>query len=412
MAKFKTDQSNKVRLPRVTLVLAAAIFVLGTSEFVIAGLLPELASDMNVSIPQAGYLISAFAVALIVGAPAMAVLTLPLPRRTTLVAALVTFVAAHVLGALAPNYAVLLVSRAIAAVAVGAFWAVAAVVAVSAAGPALRARALAVLLPGLSIANVAGVPLGTLLGQQEGWRATFWALAAAGLVGVLGVLATVPAGRGSGPATKLADEIAVFRQGRLWLALATIALYQAAIMATFSYIAPLLTEVSGLSPRWVPLVLLLFGLGGFFGVNIGGRFADAHPWGTLFTAIAAAVVMLVLLALFAGVGTAVVPLVALLGLVAFIAGAPLNARAFSLAGAAPTLASATNTSAFNTGSTIGPVLGGIAISAGWGFDAPPWLSAGLLLAAAAVAAVSVALDRAERAGTTTPAEHALLGRGG
>jgi DHA1 family chloramphenicol resistance protein-like MFS transporter len=383
----------RAAIPRVVPVLALSIFALGTSEFMIAGLLPELAADLRVGIPEAGYLISAFAVGMIVGAPTMAVLTLRLPRRTTLLAALAVFAVGHVIGALAQEYAVLLVARVVTAVATGAFWAVAAVVTVSAVGPELRARALSVLLAGLTVANVAGVPLGTLVGQEFGWRSTFWGVGALAAVGAVGVLASVPERTAGAPQPRLAAEFAAFRRGRLWLALGTTALYQSAMIGAFSYIAPLLTDVTGLEARWVPGVLLGFGIGSLIGVVVGGRLADAHPWSTLFGALAAAGTLLGLVALFAPVPVAVVGLVVLLGVVAFIAGAPLNARVFALAGSAPTLASATNTSAFNVGNSVGPALGGLAIAAGWGYTAPAWLGVALAAGAIAVGVVSWRLDR-------------------
>ena len=385
--------SQPARIPRVVPVLALSIFALGTSEFMIAGLLPQLAVDLRVGIPEAGYLISAFAVGMIVGAPAMAVLTLRLPRRTTLLAALGVFVVGHVVSALAPQYGLLLAARVVTAVATGAFWAVAAVVTVSVVVPQLRARSLAVLLGGLTVANVAGVPLGTLVGQQFGWRSAFWAVGALAAASALGVVLSVPPGTEHGPAPRVAAELAAFRHGRLWLALGTTALYQSAMIGAFSYVAPLLTEVAGIEEQWVPAVLLGFGLGSLVGVVVGGRLADPYPWPTLFGGLGSAGVLLGLVGVFAREPVVVVGLVVLLGAIAFIAGAPLNARVFALAGAAPTLASATNTSAFNVGNSLGPALGGLAIGAGWGFTAPAYL--GVLLAAGAivVALVSWRLDR-------------------
>ncbi|WP_232663068.1 Cmx/CmrA family chloramphenicol efflux MFS transporter [Pseudonocardia sp. TRM90224] len=381
------------RIPRVVPVLAVSIFALGTSEFMIAGLLPELARDLAITIPQAGYLISAFAVGMIVGAPAMAVLTLRLPRRTTLVAALTVFALGHVVGALAQDYALLMAARVVTAVATGAFWAVAAVVTVSSVGPRDRARALSVLLAGLTVANVAGVPLGALIGQQWGWRAAFWAVGALAVAGIAGVLLSVPRRvEGTAP-PRISAEVAAFRKGRLWIAYATTAAYQSAMIGAFSYIAPLLTEVTGLPSEWVPAVLLGFGVGCLAGVLIGGWLADAHPWSTLFVALAAGGLLFALIALFARVPALVVGMVVLLGVVAFVAGAPLNARVFTLAGAAPTLASASNTAAFNVGNTLGPAFGGIAISAGLGFTAPSWLGVGLIIVAIALGLVSWQLDR-------------------
>lgn len=388
-----TIEAPRVRIPLVVPVLALAIFALGTSEFMIAGLLPELAADLAVSIPEAGYLISAFAIGMIVGAPLMAVLTLRLPWRTTLVGALAVFVVGHVIGALAQDYPVMVVARVVTAVATGAFWAVAAVVTVTSVPAGARTRALSVLLAGLTVAAVIGVPLGTVVGQAFGWRSAFWAVAGLALLGVVGVLATVgerPAGM---PAPRLSAEFTAFRQGRLWLALLTTAFYQTSVIATFSYIAPLLTDVTGLAAGWVPAVLFAYGVGGLAGVLAGGRLGDAHPWSTLFGALAAAAVLLAVIAAFATVPAVVVSAVLLLGVVAFVAAAPLNGRVFALAGSAPTLTSATNTAAFNVGNTLGPLFGGMLIAAGFGYTAPAWLGVGLAAAAAGLGAVSWRLDQ-------------------
>ncbi|MFP5022199.1 MFS transporter [Pseudonocardia phyllosphaerae] len=385
----------RTRVPRVVTVLALSIFVLGTSEFVITGILPEMATDLRVSVSDIGYLISAFAVGMIVGAPLMAVLTLRLPRRTTLVTMLVVVVAAHVAGALAGSYALLLVVRVVTAFGTGGFWAVAAVVTVSSVGPADRARALARLLAGLTVSNVVGIPLGTLVGQSFGWRATFWMIALLGLAGLVGVLAMVPRGRGRGEAPSLASETAVFRRGRLWLALGTTALYQAGMIAMLAYLTPLLITVAGLPAAAVPVVQVALGLGSLAGITLGGRFADRHLWRTLFAALIGATLLLALLGLTAAVpGFAPVVAVAL-GFVAFVAAAPLNARVFSLAGAAPTLASATNTSAFNVGNSLGPALGGLAIAAGWGLTSPPLIGAVLTVGAIGLALVARGVDRRE-----------------
>ncbi len=384
------------RVPRVVAVLALGIFVLGTSEFMITGLLPEMARDLGVSVPQTGYLISAFAIGMIVGAPVMAVSTLRLPRRTTLVAALVVFVIGHVLAALATAYAVVLVARVVTALATATFWVVAAVVTVSVAGERLRARALAVLLSGLTISTVLGIPLGTFVGQQWGWRATFWAVAVLALAALVGVLVTVPPRDEGAPTPRLADELAVFRRGRLWLALGTTALYQAGAISVFAYVSPLLTEVAGLPSAVVPVVLLGYGLGSLVGITVGGRLTDAHPWATLFSALGAGAVIFVALALWAALPAIAVPLIVLLGFVAFLVAAPLNNRVFQLAGAAPTLASAANTAAFNVGNTLGPIAGGVAITAGLGYTAPSWIAVVLVVASIGLALASGLRDRTDR----------------
>jgi MFS transporter, DHA1 family, chloramphenicol resistance protein len=388
---------QRARIPGVVTVLAACVFALGTSEFMIAGLLPEMAADLAVGIPEAGYLISAFAVGMIVGAPTMAVLTLRMPRRTTLVAALAVVAAGQVAGALAQDYGVMLVARVVTAVAMGAFWAVAAVVTVSSVGPQDRARALSVLLAGLTVSNVAGIPLGTLVGQQFGWRASFWVVGVLAALGVVGVLMIVRNRPATDAPPRLAAELVAFRRGRIWIAFGTTALYQAAVVGLVSYIAPLLVDVTGLDAAWVPVVQLGFGLGSLVGVVIGGRIADAHPWSTLFGSLAGVVALLGLVGLLAPVPVVMVALVVLLGVVAFVIAAPLNARVFALAGAAPTLASAANTSAFNVGNSLGPALGGLAIASGLGYTAPAWLGVGLASGAIGLGLLSWWLDRRDAA---------------
>jgi MFS transporter, DHA1 family, chloramphenicol resistance protein len=383
---------RRTRVPGVVAVLALGIVALGTSEFLLVGLLPAMSADLGVSIPQVGYLISAFAIGMAVGAPLMAVLTLRLPRRTTALAALVVFVIGNVVAALVDDYPLLLIARVLTAVATATFWVVASVVTVSAVGPQDRARALSVLLAGLTVANVAGVPLGTLIGQQLGWRAAFWAVAAVALVALVGVALTVREGSAGEPSRGVAAELAAFRRGRLWLALLTTVLYQSAAVGVLSYVTPLLTEVSGVDPGWVPVVLLGFGVGSLAGIIAGGRLADRFPWWTLFGSLGAAVAVLAVVALFAPVTAVAVTAVVLLGVVAFVVAAPLNARVFVLAGGAPTLASATNTVAFNVGNTAGPALGGAAIAAGFGYTAPAWLGVALVAGAIAVGLVSRALD--------------------
>lgn len=380
-------------MPRVVTVLASIVFVLGTSEFVVAGLLPGMAADLGVTIPQVGYLISGFAAGMVVGAPLAAVATLRLPRRTTLVAMLVAVTGLHVLGASTDGYPLLMAVRVLTAVATGGFWSVAAVVTVSSVGPGDRARALARLLAGLTVSNVVGIPLGTVVGQQFGWRATFWLIAVLAAAGVAGVVALVPRSAGGAGGRRLSAELAAFRRPRLWLALATTALYQAGMIAMPVYLAPLLAGVAGLAPGWVPVVQFGTGVGSLAGVLLGGRVADRYPWPTLFAALAGGAVLLGTLGATAAVPGAAPVLAVGLGFVAFVAAAPLNARVFALAGAAPTLASATNTSAFNVGNALGPALGGLAIAAGWGLTSPPLIGAGLLVAAMLVAGVSVGCDR-------------------
>lgn len=384
------------RLPAAVYVLGLSVFALGTSEFMLSGLLPPLAADLEVSIPTAGLLISAFAIGMVVGAPVLAAATLRLPRRLTLIWLLAIFALGQVVGAVAPSYALLFASRVVSALACAGFWAVGAAVAVSMVPAGSRARAMSVLLSGLSIANIAGVPGGAVLGQHFGWRASFWAVAAMSLVGLVGVVALVPRTPPTPAARRpeLRRELRLYRVPMVWLAVVTTALFAAATFCFFSYLAPLLTEVAGLDERWVPVVLTLYGVGALLGTLVGGRTADAHLFPTLFVALGSATGVLLLIGVTAGSPGVLVGLSALLGFTAFTAGPALNARLFNLAEAAPTLAGATNTAAFNLGNTVGPWLGGVVIDAGLGYARTAL--AGGVLCAAAVGATALQV-RAERA---------------
>ncbi|WP_290443902.1 Cmx/CmrA family chloramphenicol efflux MFS transporter [Streptomyces sp. MP131-18] len=374
------------RLPLAVYVIGAAIFALGTSEFMLSGLLPEVADDLDVSIPTAGLLISAFAIGMVVGAPVLAAATQRLPRRTTLVGLLAVFALGHVVGALAPGYAVLFVCRVVSALACAGFWAVGAAVAISLVPAHARARTMAVMIGGLSIANIAGVPGGAALGQSLGWRSAFWAVALMTAVGLVGVLLFVPRTSPRDDASErpaLRTELRVYRNPQVWLAMATTALFAAGTFCFFSYLAPLLTDVTGLGEGWVPVVLVLYGVGALIGTALGGRLADAHMFGTLYSGLTAAVVVLALVAMTAQYAVAVVLLSALLGLAAFLCAPGLNARIFDVASGAPTLAGATATSSFNAGNTVGPWAGGLVISGGLGYAWTAWLGALLVLGALA-----------------------------
>jgi DHA1 family chloramphenicol resistance protein-like MFS transporter len=372
-------------VPLAVFVLGLSVFSLGTSEFMITGLLPGMAADLHVSIPDAGLLISAFALGMVVGAPLLAIGTLRLPRRRTLLVMLGVFVAAHVVGALADGYALLFATRVVAALACAGFWAVATATTIALVPVDRRGRAMAVLVGGLTLANVAGVPVGTFLGQHAGWRTAFWAVAAATLLAVAGVAALVPATTG-GPLS-VRGELRLYRRGRVWLALGVIALAQAMIFAAFSYLAPLLTETDGLPEPWVPGVLALFGVGALIGITVGGRLADRRPFATLYGCLGLALAALLVLALTtdALVATAAV---LVFGVAGFGANPALNVRTYQVAGDAPTLVGASTTAAFNVGNTVGPWLGGVAIGAGLGFPSVAWT--GLALGVATLAALTVA----------------------
>ncbi|OXM56556.1 MFS transporter [Amycolatopsis thailandensis] len=382
-------------MPLAVCVLGLSVFALGTSEFMITGLLPGMAADLNVGIPEAGLLISAFAIGMVVGAPLLAIATLRVPRRATLMALLVVFGISHVVGALGSGYALLFATRVISAVACAGFWAVAAATAVALVPVERRGRALAILVGGLTVANIAGVPAGTFLGQHAGWRAAFWAVTALTVVALIGVFALVPETQNGEDKTDVSTELRLYRRGRFWLALGVIALAQAMIFATFSYLAPLLTEIAGLPESWVPGVLSLFGLGALIGITAGGRLADARPFATLYGGLGVALLALVLLALSGPATPVAIFAVFLFGVAGFGINPALNVRAFAVAGNAPTLVGASTTAAFNVGNTVGPWLGGESIDAGLGYPSVAWVSVGLGAATVLVLTLAAGVQRTD-----------------
>ncbi|ALU95528.1 MULTISPECIES: Cmx/CmrA family chloramphenicol efflux MFS transporter [Streptomyces] len=388
-------------MPFAVYVLGLAVFAQGTSEFMLSGLLSGIAADLGVSLSAAGLLTSAFAVGMVVGAPVMALAGRTWPRRRALLLFLAVFVAVHAVGALTPSYGVLLTTRFVGALANAGFWAVALSTAVAMVPDRLKGRATAVVVGGVTVACVVGVPAGAVLGERWGWRSAFWAVAIVSLPAFLAVLRSIPGGRGGTDAgadpVSVRDELRVLTGPRLRPVLLTMALVQGATFCTFSYLEPLLTRESGLGAGWVPVALALFGAGAFAGVTVAGRYADAHPVAVVATGMAALTVGWSALALTAGSPVLALALVPLLGLLAFGTGTALITRVLGLAPGAPTLAGASSTAAFNLGATVGPWAGGLALGAGFGYRAPVGVSA-LLMVAALLVAATTAKSRRPRAG--------------
>ncbi|MFJ8677092.1 MFS transporter [Streptomyces sp. NPDC093589] len=364
------DRERPPRLPRVVYVLALATFLMGTTEFVVAGLLPEIATDVQVSVAQTGLLITVFAVGMVVGAPLMAMLTLRLPRRWTLILALAVFAVGHVLVALGSSFPLLLAARFLTALATGAFWAVANVVAARAVGPAASSRALGVVGAGAMLANVVGVPLGAFAGQLMGWRGPFWALAALAVAAMALIARHVPHGGPVQEAVSIRSEVSALRSGRLWLALAACATTTGGVLSTYSYISPLLTDRAGLASGLVPLVLVGFGVGALAGFLVGGRLGDHRPYATTIVAPAVTTILLLAICLLAGHAAPTIVLVALLGLFGLGANPVLIALAVRFAGRAPTLGSALTVSAFNLGTAAGSWAAGFALESPLGATGP------------------------------------------
>ncbi|WP_432004877.1 Cmx/CmrA family chloramphenicol efflux MFS transporter [Streptomyces parvus] len=404
-------------MPFAVYVLGLAVFAQGTSEFMLSGLLSGIAADLGVSLSAAGLLTSAFAVGMVVGAPLMALFSRAWPRRRALLLFLAVFVAVHAVGALTPGYGVLLATRFVGALANAGFWAVALSTAVAMVPDRLKGRAAAVVVGGVTIACVVGVPAGAVLGERWGWRSAFWAVAIVSLPAFLAVLRTVPGGRGGtdvgADPVSVRDELRVLTGPRLRPVLLTMALVQGATFCAFSYLEPLLTRETGLGAEWVPVSLALFGAGAFAGVTVAGRFADAHPVAVVATGMAALTAGWSALALTAGSPVLTLALIPLLGLLAFGTGTALITRVLGLAPGAPTLAGAFSTTAFNLGATVGPWAGGLALDAGFGYRAPVGVSAALMVLALLVAATT-AKSRRPRAGERrlSAVNRCARGRGG
>jgi predicted MFS family arabinose efflux permease len=365
------------RLPLVTWILAAGVFLMGTTEFVVAGILPEIAEDLGIPVSRGGMMITVFAIGMIVGTPLMAILTLKLQRRVTLTLALLVFALGHVVVALSSNFPVILGARFLTALATGAFWAVAAVVAAKASGPVLASKALGIVLGGGMLANALGVPLGSFAGQIVGWRGPFWGLAVLAVAAAVLIFRLVAPDPSNAPMPSVRAEIAALKDGRVWLVLAGAAVVCGSSLAAYSFISPLLTENTGLPASAVPLVLLTYGVGALIGSNAGGAIGGRRPYAVLFTSATMTFLVLGGLALFSHHAVVTVILVGLLGLFGMSTNPILIGKAVGFADQAPTLASALATSAFNVGTAVGSWIAGFAIASSLGATGPVAVGTGI-----------------------------------
>ncbi|MBD0674339.1 Cmx/CmrA family chloramphenicol efflux MFS transporter [Streptomyces sp. CBMA156] len=375
-------------MPLPLYLLALAVFAMGTSEFMLAGLLPGLAADLGVTVGTAGGLTSAFAVGMAVGAPLTAVLARSRPGRGSLLGFVLVFAAAHAVGALTADFPVLLASRVVAALADAGFLAVALTTAAALVPADRKGRALAVLLSGTTVATVAGVPGGAVLGALFGWRAAFWAVALLCLPAAVGIAKGLPAAATSAdgcPAPALRAEVAELRRPGLLRAMVLAALVNAATFGGFTFLAPVVTGPAGLGELWVPVALVLFGAGSFAGVTVAGRLADRRPGLVLAVGGPLLLVGWPALAVLADAPGALLPLVFLLGAVSFAVGGTLITRVLYEATGAPTLAGAYATAALNLGATAGPLLAAATLGTAAG-DLGPFYAGGLLVAAALLVA--------------------------
>jgi DHA1 family inner membrane transport protein len=381
-------------MPIGLIALAIGGFGIGLTEFVIAGLLPEVATDFHVNEAAAGWLISGYALAVVVGALGLTAAVTRLPRKPVLLGLMVLFIAGNALSALASSYEVMLSGRILAALCHGAFFGIGSVVAAGMVAPEKQARAIAIMFTGLTAANVLGVPFGTLLGQALGWRSTFWAITVIGVIALIGVAVLVPRSTDAAPGNGLLHELTAFRSGQVWLSIAVTVLGFGGMFGAFTYIAYTLTQVSGFASAAVPWLLIVFGIGMFVGNALGGRFADRALDKSLVIILAGLAVVLAAFAFVAGSQIATIAALLLMGFFGFATVAGLQMRVMTYADHAPTLASGANIAAFNLGNALGAWIGGLTITAGLGYTSPLW--AGSLITAGAVVVMAFAVVAARR----------------
>lgn len=382
-------------MPLALLALAVAAFGIGTTEFVIMGLLPDVARDLAVSIPQAGLLITGYALGVVFGAPILAIASANMPRKATLLGMTAMFILGNVLCALAPTYTSLMAARVITALCHGAFFGIGSVVAAGLVAPNKRAQAIALMFTGLTLANVLGVPLGTALGQYTGWRSTFWAVSVIGVLAFLAQLVWLPKTIAM-EKSNLVREFRVLGKTNVLLALGMSVLASTSLFSVFTYIAPILQDVTGVSPHGVTLMLLLFGLGLTAGSIIGGRLADSRLLPAL---VGMSIAVVILAAAFTQTSHSLIPAAITLllwGLAAFALCPILQLLIIDQAHEAPNLGSTLNQSAFNLGNAAGAWLGGLVVASGTDLSNLPWAGAAISTVLVLVVGFYINLQRRAR----------------
>ncbi|MGW1373311.1 MFS transporter [Streptomyces sp. NPDC002446] len=379
-------------MPLALLALAIGAFGIGTTEFAVMGLLPDMAAGFGVSIPLAGYATTVYALGVVVGAPLMTALGTRFTRKQMLMLLMGLFIVGNLLTATAPSFWMMLAGRIVSAFTHGAFFGIGALVAADLVAPQKRATAISLMFSGLTIATVVGVPAGTMLGQQSGWRTTFYAITALGVIGLLGVIKLVPAQR-TRAASPIGSELAVFRNPQVGLAMLMTILGFGGVFAAVTYLASMMTEVTGFAPSSVIWLTAVFGLGMLAGNLVSGRFTDRAMMPMLYVSLTGLALSLAAFTFTAHSKIAATITIALIGIFGFATVPPLQKRVMDQASSAPTLASAGNIAAFNFGNALAAWLGGIVISAGLGYTAPNWVGALMTVAALGVAIFASALER-------------------
>jgi DHA1 family inner membrane transport protein len=393
-------------MPPAVLALTVGAFGIGTTEFIIMGLLLQVAADMHVSVPAAGLLISGYALGVFVGAPILTLLTRRMPRKAVLLALMAIFTLGNAACALAPSYELLMAARVLTSLAHGTFFGVGSVVATSLVAEDKRASAISTMFIGLTVATLLGVPFGAWFGLMLGWRAAFWAVTAIGVIAFLVVAALVPGhvGKDDKP-IPLAEEVTALGRPQVLLGLAMTVFGFAGLFVVFTYIQPILTRFTGFSEAAVSPILLVFGMGLAIGNVAGGRLADRGLARALVGTLGALAIVLVALAAVLSIKSLTTGLILLLGIAAFATVAPLQLRVLEAAGpSGRTLASSLNIAAFNLGNALGAWAGGVTIDHGLGLSALPLVAAGITAVGLVFALWSLRFDRASAVVAACPAE--------
>jgi MFS transporter, DHA1 family, inner membrane transport protein len=377
-------------IPLALYALMAGAFGIGTTEFVIMGLLPEVSRDLQVSIPMAGLLITGYALGVAVGAPIMSILMAKFSRKNSLLWLMGIFTVGNLICAIAPDYITLMVARVVTSFAHGTFFGIGAIVATELVPKEKRAFALALMFTGLTVANVIGVPAGTWLGQMLGWRSTFWAVTMIGPVALAALYYLLPKDHHT-EKVNVKSEITTLLQPQVIAGLLLTIIADTGLFAVLTYLAPILTDVSLFSPAAISPVFLLFGVGMVIGNILGAKLADIHLDHTLIGALMFIIAILASFSLFAHNQIAVVSLVGLLGIAGFAAVPSLQIKILEKASGAPTLASAMNIGAFNIGNAAGAWVGGLVISHGLGLTSLGWIAASIVFVGFILAVIEMQL---------------------
>lgn len=393
-------------MPLALFALAVGGFAIGTTEFVIMGLLPAVSDDFGVSIPTAGWLVTGYALGVVVGAPVLTILGTRISRKRMLIALMGIFVIGNLLTAFAPTFEVMVAGRLVASLAHGSFFGIGSVVAAGLVAPDKRARAIAMMFTGITMANLVGVPLGTYVGNSFGWRTTFVLVSLLGVVAMIGVATLVPFTARSGN-VQVRREFAAFRNVQVILAMLMTVLGFGGVFATITYIAPMMTDVAGYSEGAVTWLLVLFGLGMVAGNLIAARYADRALMPMLYISFTGLATVLAVMT-FASHDKVLSAIgITLAGVFGFATVSPLQKRVLDQASGAPTLAAAVNTGAFNLGNALAAWLGGVVIAADFGYSAPNWVGALLVAGALGIAILSGALERRTETDTAPVLQPAL-----